>query len=297
MRNPPPKRQCLAFALLVCAGAAGVHAAETRYGIDAEWLRDSNLNRAAYSKEERSDDLFSAEAYAARSRRISDRSGLVLRGGVRLRAHREFNDLNQLAALGRVVWRMQPSPGFTRPWFELAGGAEFLRHSDSALRDGYVFSGSVSAGKYFTDRIRLDAGAGLDQRFGRDGSLYDLSTRHFRLGAEYLATRRVTVYGNVKWLTGDHVFTANDPGTQSYLIPVSDVIVSDPAFSSAFGGAANVAYRIQADTRLTEIGVNIPIRGNQALDFGITTIDSTADGGGGSYDGTLWRASYLYRFE
>jgi hypothetical protein len=39
----------------------------TRVGIDAEYGHDTNVNRAAIGKEERSDDSVSIEAYAARS--------------------------------------------------------------------------------------------------------------------------------------------------------------------------------------------------------------------------------------
>lgn len=69
----------------------------------------------------------------------------------------------------------------------------------------------------------------------------------------------------------------------------------DPAFADAFGGAPVTAYRMEATTMLFETGVNIPIRGNQALDFG-ASFDSEADQGGGTYDGAIYRIGYLYRF-
>jgi L-ascorbate metabolism protein UlaG (beta-lactamase superfamily) len=47
---------------------------------------------------------------------------------------------------------------------------------------------------------------------------------------------------------------------------------------------------------LDAAGVNIPIRGNQALDFGASWFDSEADRGGGTYDGAIFRIGYLYRF-
>jgi hypothetical protein len=62
--------------------------------------------------------------------------------------------------------RFQPSPGFTSPWFELAGQLEGFKYRDSDIRDGYAASTSASVGKYFTDRIRKEAGAGIERRGG-----------------------------------------------------------------------------------------------------------------------------------
>ena len=290
-------QQCLATmtALLMLTPVA-THCASTRFGLDAELTHDTNVNRAAYPKEEQADDILAVEGYAARSVWLSHRSGLMMRGGVRLREHREFGDLSNAAALGRLAYRFQPSPGYTSPWVEFAGSAEVLRYRDSGLRDGYILAGSVSAGKHLTDRIRFGAGLGLDEREGKDGALYDLSTIRAWLTLDYRVTPGVTVYGSTTWIQGDHVFTANYPATQALLSPYADVTASDPAFADAFGGAPVTAYRMEAATLLFEAGVNIPLRGNQALDFGASWFDSEADQGGGKYDGAAFRLGYLYRF-
>ena len=285
-----------ATSILLTTSAVSL-AADTRYGFNAEWMRDANINRAAYAGEEQSDNILSVEGYAARSVRLSNQGGIVSSGGLRLRQHVEFADLNQIALTGRLAYRIQPTPGFTSPWLEVAGAFELLRHRDSSLRDGTVFSGSVSAGKYLTDRVRIGAAIGLDRRNGRDGELFDLATTRLGVNVDYRATQKVSVYGSLNWIRGDHVFTANYSPAQTALIPYSDVIVGDPAFAKAFGGAPATAYRLKARTLLYEFGVNVPIAGNQALDFGFAMFDSRADSGGGKYDGTLLRAGYLYRFD
>lgn len=285
-----------AIGALLLLVPAVVLAADVRLGVDAELTHDTNVNRAAYANEEQSDEILAVEGYAARSFRLSYRSGFVVRGGLRLREHREFGDLSNIAALGRVAYRFQPSPGYTGAWIELAGTAEALRYRDSGLRDGYVLSGSVSVGKYLTDRIRIGAGLGLDEREAKEGALYDLSTTRAWLTLDYRVTAKIASYGSATWIQGDHVFTANNPATQGQLSPYSDVIVDDPAFAGAFGGAPARAYRMEAATMLFEAGVNIPIKGNQALDFGASWFDSEADRGGGNYDGGIFRIGYLYRF-
>lgn len=290
-------QQCLAImtALLMLTPMA-TYCADTRFGLDAELTHDTNVNRTAWANEEKSDEILAVEGHAARSFKLSPRSGAVVRGGLRLRGHREFGDLSNLAALGRAAYRFQPSPGYTGAWIELAGTAEVLRYRDSALRDGYIVTGTASIGKHLTDRIRLGAGLGRDEREGEDGDLYDLSNTRAWLTFDYRVTPGITLYGSTTWIQGDQVFTANHPATQSELIPYADVIVADPAFAGAFGGVPATAYRLEATTLLFEAGVNIPIRGNQALDFGASWFDSEADQGGGAYDGATFRLGYFYRF-
>ncbi|MGQ0578466.1 MAG: hypothetical protein ACT4PQ_06080 [Betaproteobacteria bacterium] len=293
---PFPQQRLRAISVLLMFASVAAHSADTRFGLDVELAQDTNVNRAAYASEEQTDDILSVEGYAVRSFKLSTRSGVAVRGGLRLRGHREFGDLSNLAALGRVAYRFQPSPGFTGAWLELAGTAEALRYNDSDLRDGYLLSASASVGKYLTDRIRVGAGLGLDEREGEEGALYDLSTTKAWLSLDYHVTPGIIVYGSTTWIQGDHVFTANYPGIQAQLIPYSDVIVSDPAFADAFGGVPATAYRMKASTMLFEAGVNIPIKGNQALDFGASWFDSEADQGGGTYTGAVYRVGYLYRF-
>lgn len=294
--SPSLQNVLAAIATLLMLAPVATLAADTRFGLDVELTHDTNVNRAAYANEEQTDQILAVEGHAARSFRLSNRSGIVVRGGLRLREHREIGDLSNLAALGRVAYRFQPSPGYTGAWIELAGTAEALRYRDSKLRDGTILSGSVSVGKYLTDRIRSGAGLGLDEREGNDGALYDLSTTRAWLILDYRVTPKITLYGSATWIRGDHVFTANNPATQGQLSPYADVIVDDPAFADAFGGAPARAYRMEAATMLFEAGVNIPIKGNQALDFGASWFDSEADRGGGNYDGGIFRIGYLYRF-
>lgn len=298
-RTPAPVvRACLLAACLFTAGllAPRAFAADTRFGLDAEITHDANVNRAAYDGDRQTDEMISAEAYAARGFRLSARSGIVLRGSLRLREHREFGDLSQVAALGRTAYRFQPTPGFTSPWVEIAAAAEILSHRDSSLRDGSILSGTLSVGRYLTDRIRAIAGLGVDEREGRDGALYDLSTTRAWLGLDYRVGMKSTLYGNAAWIRGDHVFTASYPNAQNWLSPYADVIAADPAFTGAFGGVPTTAYRLEAKTVALEIGLNVPLTGTRALDIGASWFESEADAGNSSYDGTAVRIGYLVHF-
>jgi len=276
--------------------AAGALADATRFGIDAEFGHYTNINRAALAKEEQSDNAVALEAYAARSFLLSDRSGVVVRGGVRAREFFDFGDMSSIGVTGRAAYRFQPSPGFTSPWIELAANLETLSHRDSDIRDGYIVSAAASIGKYVTDRIRVEGGAGYDIRRASEGSVYDLSNAKFWGALDYKLTNSTTLYGSATWLNGEQVFTLLNTAAWSNMYAYAKASASDPVFASAFGGAAPMAYRVDAVTVVLELGTNIALTGSQALDFGVGWFDSKADQGGGSYDGASIRAGYLYRF-
>lgn len=276
--------------------AAQAAADATRFGVDAEYSHYTNVNRAALENEEKSDDAVALEAYAARSFLLSDRSGIVVRGGLRAKEFFDFGDLSSLGFSGRAAYRFQRSPGYTSPWFELAAAIEGFQHRDSEIRDGHILSASASVGKYFTDRIRLEAGAGAEQRDAYEGEVYALKNWKAWGSLDYKLAPSTTLYGSATWLNGEQVFTLFNTSAWSNLYTYAKASASDPVFAPAFGGVAPTAYKVDADTTLLELGANIALKGNQALDFGVSWFDSKADQGGGSYDGMTFRAGYLYRF-
>lgn len=299
MVNLSDSRPLVAAVLAVCVTLpipCVAMADSTRLGIDAEYGHDTNVNRAALDKEERSDDSVSIEAYAARSFLLSARSGIVIRGAVRATEFFDFQDLSSLGVSGRASYRFQPSPGFTSPWIELAGQLEGFKYRDSAIRDGYAASAAASVGKYFTDRIRMEAGAGIERRGGGDGGVYDLSNRKIWTALDYKLTSKTTLYGSATWMEGEQAFTLVDQGAYPSTYAYATASGRDPVFASAFNGVAPWIYRVDARTTLLELGANIAFRGNQALDFGYSLFDSRADQGGGKYDGSTLRIGYLYRF-
>lgn len=281
---------CLAFAF-----CPDVRADSTRFGVDAEYSHDTNVNRTAADSEEQPDGALSVEGYAAKSFRLSYRSGIVVRGGLRVKEFFEFEDLGSIGFSGRVSYRYQPSPGYANPWIELAASAEGFRHRDSAIRDGHILSASAGIGRHFTDRIRIAAGAGIDRRDAYTGNVYTLSDWKAWGTLDYRLTPAAIVYGAATWIDGEQVFTAFSTAAP-WVHRYATASAADPVFASAFGGVSPTAYRVDAQTRLLELGMNIALRGNQALDFGAGYFDSVADRGGARYGGATFRIGYLHRF-
>jgi hypothetical protein len=285
----------LFLASLFLVGTAQVHADGTRFGVDAEYNHYTNVNRAALDREEQSDDSLGLEAYAARSFLLSDRSGIVIRGGLKAREFLEFGDLGSLGIAGRIAWRFQPTPGYTSPWVELAAGAEAFKFRDSDIRDGGLANVSASVGRHVTDRIRLEGGAGYERRFATEGEVYDLSNARLWAQLDYRLMPSTTLYGSATWLKGDQVFTLSNRAGWANLYANAAASAPDPVFASAFS-AMPWAYRVEAATWLLDLGANIALTGSQALDVGASYFKSEADEGDGKYDGTTFRAAWLYRF-
>ena len=98
--------RCMAMLAAALPGLALADA--TRFGVDADFAHYTNVNRAALDREEQDDNALTVEGYAAASRRLSARSGLVFRGGVRARDFLDFGDLGSLVEL--------EGSAFADPW-------------------------------------------------------------------------------------------------------------------------------------------------------------------------------------
>jgi len=280
----------IAAVLLLAAPLAPAVAAEgTRYGLDAEFTHDDNASRGYYDADRKADNILALEGSATRSRLLGLRSGAVFRATARYSRFNVFGDLSNLALTGRAAWRIQPGMGFSSPFFEIAGNLAWLRHADSELRDGTIVSLEASTGSHLTDRVRLGAGFGVDQRDGGGGGLYDLSTNRFWATLDYRFGVRNTAYARLMQVAGDHVFCSLTVG----LWPAWEL---DPALASGLGRAPE-CYRLDAKTLLWDIGLNYPLSGNRSLDFALTSYTSKSDASGLKYDGMMLRASFLYRFQ
>lgn len=283
-----------AIAAIFLLAAPLANAQEGRYGLSADIVHDDNATRGLYEADRKADNIVAIEGSATRSVLLSAKSGALFRAIARYSHFTDIKDISNLALIGRAAWRYQPTPGYSAPWFELAGQAELLRHSDSELRDGNIIGGEASVGSHVTDRTRLSAGLGLDKRSGGGpAGLYDLSTNRLWATIDYRVGVRNTIYGRFTRLAGDQVFNSI---TVSGLSPVWE---PDPVFVGVLGRATD-SYRLDATTLSLEVGFNYPLGRGQALDFSAARHDSKAGEGpveGVKYSITQLRASYLYRFQ
>lgn len=279
----------LAVPLAPALGAEG-----WRYGLAAEAVHDDNATRGLYDGK-KADNIAVVEGSATRSWLLSSRSGILVRGAARYSHFVDIDDISHLALVGRAAWRIQPTQGYSAPWYELAGQAQYLRHADSELRDGSIVTFEASAGSHVTDRLRLAGGLGADKRSGGGtAGLYDLSTTRLFVTADLRIRVRDALYARLTHQTGDHVFSS---GSTAGLSPVWE---DDPALRAPLGLAVANNYQIEATTLAFELGYNYPLGAKQALDFSLARYSTEVDEGvaaGNKYSATQVRAIYLYRFQ
>ena len=96
-------------------------------------------------------------------------------------------------------------------------------------------------------------------------------------------------------MDGEQVFTLFNTASWAPLTTYAKAKAADPVFASAFGGAPT-AYRVDAHTNRYELGINIALRGTNALDLGWSHFESRADQSGSKYDGDTFRMGYLLCF-
>jgi len=290
----------LAAGLLLAASLLPAQAAEGwRYSVSGDAAYDDNVTRGLYDADVKGDTLLSVEGDAVRSFLLGERSGALLRAAVRYTNYTTFSDLSNIALSGRAAWRYQPGRSFSSPIFEVAGALAWLQHADSKLRDGTIATLEASVGSHLTDRIRGGAGFGWDTRSGGDPgipgqvAIYDLDNTRLWVSADWRFGLRNTLYARFTQVSGDQVFNSVvDSG-------FSNAWATDPALEKELGGTVN-SYRVDASTQIYEIGVNLPLSGPHALDFTYYGYNSKVEEGklqGTKYSGSIYRATYLYRFQ
>lgn len=287
-------RTAAVAAALLLAAPPALAADAWRYGVTADLVHDDNATRGLYDGV-KSDNIVTVEGSATRSLLLGAHSGALFRGALRYTRFADIQDVSNVALVGRGAWRYQPTLGYSAPWVEIAGQAQFLRHSASELRDGSILSVEASVGSNLTDRTRLAGGIGMDKRSGGGTvGLYDLTNSRLWGSFDLRVGLRSAAYARLTRLSGDQVFSS---GSVSGL---SAVWEDDPALRAPLGVPVANTYRIDATTLIAEFGFNYPLRRNDALDFSVLHSSSKVNEGpaeGQKYGVTQVRASYLYRFQ
>jgi hypothetical protein len=292
------KRQT-AFAAALLLAAPLALAEPVRFGLDAEYTYDDNASRGLYDADRKADNILSVEGSLTGSTPLGSRGGLVWRAAARYNYFSAFQDLSNAALSGRAAYRIQPGTSYSSPFFEAAANVVWLSHSDSTLRDGTITSLEVSIGSHLTDRVRLSGGMGVDERNGGDPgrpgevAIYDMTNMRLWATLDYRFGVRNIAYARFMQVNGDQVFNSV---TVSGINP--SAWATDPALAKELGGVVN-SYRVDATTFVYDLGVNIPLSGNRAIDLLATSYSSKVNEGpykGEKYNGLLLRAAYLYRF-
>jgi len=256
-------------AALLAAVALGLSttagAGDWTWGAELASGYDSNIGNAAHHR-----DVFdSGTAYAGIGsgweQRFSSYTALQIGGSLSGEQYSNMSELSNLGGQLRLRLLHKPGRGFFTPvlgaW--VSAGA---RDYGSSIRDSTDTRAGVSAALPVTTAVQVRAEAQWTDRES-SGRVFDLRYASYALNADWAVAPDVTVYGTMRFNEGQYAVTAFgynevDPKTEHrYLEPRADRIELDDAFAADWW-----AFRIEKETWIGTVGVNLPLSSMMAFD-------------------------------
>ena len=231
---------------------------------------------------------------------LGEHSGLYLRGALDQEKHQNYGRFDNLRISASATWRYKPDLSYTAPWYSLGMTVADWSYQRSELRDSRVWELEAMVGKRFTDRISGRFGLAYRERHAttqwlgllNDERLFDMTNRRWFAGLDY-RYGPVTLYGQYGVQAGDVVSTAVP--THKVVLASEEIQFDDAAPLSA-DGRWRFGYRLNATTRLLDLGANIALSRAAALDIALQYADVEAVGGN-VYDNLALHVAYMHRFK
>ncbi|WP_459868128.1 hypothetical protein [Endothiovibrio diazotrophicus] len=269
------------------------------YDLSLDVGREDNLLRAAADVDRLADSSLDLTAAVGYPVPLGEHSGLYLRGALERIDYARYNGFDQLRLSGSVGWRYKPDLHYTAPWYALALKLSAWEFDQSELRDSRLWELSATTGRRLTDRVAVRAGAAYRERRATTGRvgwlsgerLFDTANRSLFAGLDY-RYGGATWYGRYTVQWGDVVSTATwNPAVYG----VAREAQFDDAAPVSASGRRRTGYRLDATSRLLDLGVNLPVGRATAIDLAAQYVD-VAGAGGNDYHGLALHAAWLYRF-
>ena len=251
----------LAAGAVLMVSIQSAQALDPQIKVDSEVRYEHNIGNSD-GPDVLNDFVSSSGVGVTKSLMFDERSGLSLSSDLRYDAYATYFDLSHMTAKAAADYRIQPVPGFTRPWLDLSASTELLQYNNSVIRDGLASGLATSVGKYITDKIQMGIGAGPDVRQAEVGRVYDLSQSRVFATARYALYQDAMLSFNAARVFGDIVTTAAVSGDYA---GSAKAYGADPALSTAI---KRDAYRVGAQTNQLGATVNYPIGETGSLEVG-----------------------------
>lgn len=252
-------------------------------------IHDNNIGKSQWEADIEEDLFFSGSAQASYTKAIGSSQALTVTAETRVEEFQDFDGLSNTQAGGTVDYRFQTRSGFTAPVYSVflkAMQADF----ETDIRDSDIFDLGFSATRRLTSRITGTLGITATRRNADQGEVFNLERTRYFGNLDWTLSRSVAVYGTYSFIDGD-VFSTATPRLS--ILNWADAIEPD----NAFGGIANnkFVYRLDAETQILRIGLNMGLGNKSAIDISFDRLNSDA-AGPIEYDLTSVAASFFYRF-
>lgn len=260
---------------------------------------DDNLGRAEQERDKVADNQSQLNLELAYNWAVSRKMALTVRGFAESELHQEFQNLDKLGAGTGIIFRWQPSFGFTAPFYAFSAS---IQNDDYEFeqRDSTLIKSSIKASKRISDKITASIGLNYQQR-DSEGSAYDVAHAGVFISADYFINREWLLFSQYSYRQGQTFSVAQNRfcngliATDIYpLVSYADAIEIDEAFNDQFCGNW-LAYRIDADTQVLTLGFNRLLPWRMSVDFSVMGVDVQADGGN-QYKRLIWQTTLMKRF-
>lgn len=274
--TPPRALAVFSIALGMFVGLNSAHADKSLgLGIEAGITVDDNVTRGYGDGNVLSDQFLGVNFSKSLHYPFSTHARAVLLGFVGLNSYFEYNGLSHYYAGVQGEFQYRTSGSFYAPTLALAVRTAIEEYQSEA-RDGYRSSAWVSVRKPITDKLQLFSALTYNRRDGKS-AVFDTSDIALRVSADFVASRRNTIYLGLEYRDGDIVSTGW-PSTA--YTDIASAIVPDDAFE----GTTRYAYKIDGSTWMLNLGYNFAINERQALDVSWRMVNATpASVSGASY--------------
>lgn len=284
-------RQVLALGCCMFTSLPGFAAGGGPWSFRAETsvIHDNNIGKSQWENDIEEDMFFSGAAQASYTMSLGFSQALTFTGEARVEEFQDFDGLSNTQVGGTVDYRFQTRSGFTAPIYSIfirAIQADF----ETDIRDSNIFDLGFSATRRLTSRITGTLGVTATQRDADQGEVFNLERTRYFGNLDWTLSQSVAVYGTYSFIDGD-VFSTATPRLS--IINWAEAIEPD----NAFGGIANnkAVYRLDAETQILRLGMNIGLNSKSAIDISVDRLNSDA-AGPIEYNLTTVAASFFYRF-
>ena len=251
---------------------------------------DDNITRAKLNSDAIDDTILNLDFSVDYKLPLNDISKLMTRASLNFNQYQDISRWSFYDLALQLDYQIQPTPGYTSPWFFFAFTIGQLRY-DSDQRDGDYHDISLGMVKRLSDIINFRF-AVENRSIDADDStgIFDLDTTRIYLNFDYKLNRHNIIYTTLTRTDGDFITTV------LYNSPIIASLGSTPWVKDDFFTSIDWwSYKLDATTLSLLLGYNHAINSNQSIDASVMyyNTDAYADI---DYDGIIMQFNYMYRF-
>mgnify|MGYP001821314479 CR=1 FL=1 len=288
------------LAVLLLAGpATATGQSRSSFGLEAGLRHDSNIGLATDGDDEIDDYTARLAATIQYPMLRVGGSEVLLSGGVHYDHVSDVSDISNYGASASVRFRGRFGSDRLAPWFSLYADITGLKYSDSEIRDGYKWGVTATLGKPLHEKFAISGGYRFRQRKSTDDSpgqpnvpafanaseVFDLDQWGLFAQVQFAPAESTRLYGEYSYFSGDVVSTGRTVSNGGQFAQAAD---------QAFG-AGFMAWKIDADINLFELGVSHNFSTNLNVDIAAEYLDADGESGN-DYDNLALVGKGVYRF-